>query len=111
MHHVFNRIPLVVAAIVAAAPTFAQSGSFSGTYTSKSEDGTMTLTLMQAADGTVTGTLKEDESVTELRGRGPSAPATQWMAASVLREKSCFRGRRFPSSSRYGARGANCALR
>jgi hypothetical protein len=65
----YFALPAAVVLSLSTAASFAQSGSFSGTYTSKSEDGTVTLTLNQASDGTVTGTFKEDEDTTELRGK------------------------------------------
>jgi hypothetical protein len=54
---------------LASTVAFAQSGNFSGAYSAKTEDGTVTLTLNQASDGTVTGSMREEESVTELRGK------------------------------------------
>lgn len=57
----------IAALVVAVAPV--QNADFTGTFSGKSDDGTITLTLKQAADGAVSGELRDGDETLSLSGR------------------------------------------
>lgn len=80
MRPLSTSTPLLLAALLTSAsvtlalsPEVASArvvqGSFSGTYTCKTDDGTAIMTLKQETDGSVSGTIKFDDSPMTLKGR------------------------------------------
>jgi hypothetical protein len=59
-------------ALALSADTAASDQNFTGTYTARGKDGSITLKMVQNKDGTVTGTMTDADGTTTFSGKAQS---------------------------------------